>query len=62
MRMRADVFLPTGVIMQSDHLSEERRRRNVRTAWLLGAFVIFIAVSSVPFWKGLFQLAMGGAQ
>jgi hypothetical protein len=40
----------------------ERRRKNVRAAWLLAAFALFIALSSVPFWKGLFQMAMGTGQ
>ncbi|MFZ0789691.1 MAG: hypothetical protein WAM94_08715 [Chromatiaceae bacterium] len=52
--------------MQTDTLDggqgAERRRRNVRTAWLLAAFALFVAVSSVPFWKGLFQMAMGSGQ
>ena len=30
--------------------------------WLLAAFALFIALSSVPFWKGLFQMAMGTGQ
>jgi hypothetical protein len=40
----------------------ELRRRNVRTAWLLAAFVLFMLLSSVPFWRGLFRLAIGGGQ
>lgn len=48
--------------MRSERLNDERRRKNLRTAWLLGAFVVFIALSSVPFWKGLYQLAMGAGQ
>ena len=39
-----------------------RRRKNVRAAWLLAAFALFMALSSVPFWKGLFQMAMGTGQ
>jgi hypothetical protein len=38
----------------------ELRRRNVRTAWLLAAFVLFMFLSSVPFWRGLFRFAVGG--
>jgi hypothetical protein len=48
--------------MQFDTLSDERRRRNLRTAWLLAGFALFVAVSSVPFWKGLYQMAMSGGQ
>ena len=39
---------------------EERRSKNVRLAWMLAAFVLLIMLSSVPFWKGLFELAMKG--
>jgi hypothetical protein len=48
--------------MQTETLNAERRRRNIRAAWLLAAFALFIAVSSVPFWRGLYQLAMGAGQ
>jgi hypothetical protein len=37
-----------------------RRRRNIRTAWLLGAFAVFIFVTSFPFWTGMFKLMTGG--
>ena len=39
-------------------IDEDRRRRNIRLAWILAAFVLFIMISSIPFWKGLFELAM----
>ena len=39
-------------------IDEERRRKNIRLAWMLAAFVLLIIISSVPFWKGLFELAM----
>jgi len=29
---------------------------------VLAAFALFMALSSVPFWKGLFQMAMGTGQ
>lgn len=48
--------------MQTETLNAERRRRNIRAAWVLAAFALFIAVSSVPFWRGLYQLAMGAGQ
>ena len=48
--------------MHLESFEAERRRRNLRTAWLLAAFALFIAISSVPFWRGLFLLATGGAQ
>ena len=31
----------------------ELRRRHARAAWLLGAFATFIALTSIPFWKGM---------
>lgn len=48
--------------MQSQELDAQRRQKNVRTAWILGGFALLIAVSSVPFWKGLFDLAMSSGQ
>ena len=39
-------------------IDEERRRKNSRLAWILAAFVLLIVLSSVPFWKGLFELAV----
>jgi hypothetical protein len=40
---------------------QEQRRKNIRLAWLLAAFALFILLSSVPFWQGLFELYTGGA-
>ena len=40
-------------------MDETLRRRNVRTAWLLAAFVAFVFFSSVPFWRGLVRLMSG---
>jgi hypothetical protein len=37
------------------------RRRNLRVAWLLAGFALFIAVTSVPFWKGLANLIAASA-
>ena len=42
--------------MASPEMSESLRRRNVRTAWLLAGFAVFMLVSSVPFWKGLVRM------
>lgn len=39
-------------------MTPKQRRKNVRTAWLLAAFALFMLLSSVPFWKGLYQLAV----
>lgn len=44
--------------MHSDTFTPEQRRKNVRTAWMLAAFVLFILVTSIPFWKGLHQMVI----
>ena len=36
----------------------EQRRKNILLAWGLAALVLFIMLSSIPFWRGLYQLAM----
>jgi hypothetical protein len=43
-------------------MDDALRRKNVRTAWILAAFVLLILLSAVPFWRGLFRLitAAGG--
>jgi hypothetical protein len=49
--------------MSEPVVDEALRRRNVRTAWLLAAFAIFMLVSSVPFWRGMVRMltsASGG--
>jgi hypothetical protein len=43
-----------------ESLSPELRRKNVRTAWLLAAFAAFMALSSIPFWLGLFNMIQNG--
>jgi len=43
-------------------MTTEQRRRNIRTAWMLAAFALFMFLSSIPFWKGLYQLAIGNGQ
>ena len=35
---------------------QELRRKNIRLAWLLAAFALFILFTSLPFWQGLFEL------
>ncbi len=44
--------------MNGNTLTPEQRRKNIRTAWMLAAFVLFILVTSIPFWKGLHQLVI----
>jgi heme/copper-type cytochrome/quinol oxidase subunit 4 len=46
--------------MASSEISPEQRRRNARTAWLLAGFALFIFLTSIPFWKGLYRLVMHG--
>ncbi len=46
--------------MRTDN-SSEKRRKNRRLAWILAGLVLFMLVSSIPFWKGLFELAVSGA-
>jgi len=43
-------------------ISPEQRRKNVRLAWILAGFALFMLLSSVPFWKGLVNMFMSGAQ
>ena len=40
-------------------MDETLRRKNVRTAWLLAGFAVFMLVSSVPFWRGLVRMMAG---
>ena len=39
-------------------IDEERRRKNIRLAWIIAAFVLLIMLSAIPFWKGLLEFAM----
>jgi len=48
--------------MTRTEISPEQRRKNVRLAWILVGFALFMLLSSVPFWKGLVNMVMGGAQ
>jgi heme/copper-type cytochrome/quinol oxidase subunit 4 len=40
------------------HPDEQRRRKNMRTAWILAGFVLLIMLSSIPFWQGLLHIAL----
>jgi len=42
-------------------MDDSLRRRNIRTAWLLAGFAVFMLVSSVPFWRGLVRMMSGAA-
>jgi hypothetical protein len=41
------------------HSDDERRRKNILLAWAVAAFAILMFLSSIPFWKGLFEMAVG---
>ena len=41
-------------------MDSELRKKNVRLAWILAAFAVFILVTAVPFWSGLVKLGTGG--
>lgn len=39
-------------------LDMEQKKMNLRLAWSLGAIAILIFISSVPFWQGLWKIAL----
>jgi hypothetical protein len=45
--------------MTKSEPSPEQRRRNLWAAWLLAGFALFMFLTSVPFWRGLYRLVMG---
>lgn len=42
--------------MIANEMTPDQRRRNVRVAWMLAAFVALIFLTSIPFWTGLYQM------
>ncbi len=44
--------------VSTKHLDPATRRRNRRTAILLGIFVVLVFFSSVNFWQNLLQTAL----
>jgi len=32
----------------------EVRRKNIRTAWILAAFALFMFITAIPFWERIF--------
>jgi len=52
----------TWVYMMSADNFPEQHRKNLRLAWILVGFALFMLLSSIPFWMGLFDLAVTGAQ
>ena len=47
--------------MTVTEMTPEQRRKNVRVAWLLAGFALFMFATSVPFWRGLFNMVMANA-
>lgn len=47
--------------MTTSDISQEQRRKNVRLALILAALVLFMLVTAIPFWRGLFNMVMSGA-
>ena len=46
------------VPMIMTEFTTDQRRKNVRTAWILAGIVALIFLTSIPFWQGLYRLAM----
>jgi hypothetical protein len=44
--------------MTAIEMTPEQRRKNIRLAWILAAFVAFMLLTSIPFWKGMFNMMM----
>ena len=51
-------FFFGSMIMTTIEMTPEQKRKNVRTARLVAAFALFMMKTSVPFWKGLYQIAV----
>ena len=47
--------------MTSSDISDEKRRKNIRLALILAGLVLFMFVTAIPFWRGLFNMVMSGA-
>ena len=48
--------------MTTQTMTPGQRRKNALLAWILAGLALFMLVSSVPFWKGLFNMLMIGGQ
>lgn len=44
--------------MTANQVDQTTRRKNRRTALLLGIFAVLVFLSSVPFWQNLVQQAL----
>jgi len=45
--------------MATSDISPERRRKNIRLAVILAVLVLFMFVTAIPFWRGLYHMVMG---
>lgn len=41
-------------------MDDDKKRNNIRLAWVLAGFVLLIMISSIPFWKGMVRLLSSG--
>ena len=48
--------------MTRPETSPEQRRRNLRLACILAGFALLMLVSSIPFWRGLFNMIANSVQ
>jgi hypothetical protein len=48
--------------MTTGDISQERRRKNVRLILILAAVALFMFVTSIPFWRGLYDMALSSIQ
>ena len=44
--------------MTTLEMTPRRRRKTALIAWLLAALALFMFLTSVPFWKGLYRIAV----
>ncbi len=40
-------------------MDDDKRRKNIRLAWILGGLAVLVMISAVPFWTGLVSIAAG---
>jgi hypothetical protein len=45
--------------MVTSDISPEQRRKNIRLAVVLAVLVLFMFVTAIPFWQGLYNMVMG---
>ncbi|MCW8881251.1 MAG: hypothetical protein OQK42_06940 [Sedimenticola sp.] len=35
---------------------DELKRKNIRLAWILGAFALIVLITAFPFWQNIFKV------